>query len=41
VRTVEDARRLRVAGADAVLVGEALVRATDPAALLATLREVG
>jgi indole-3-glycerol phosphate synthase len=40
IRTVEDARRLRAAGADAVLVGEALVRATDPAALLATLREV-
>jgi indole-3-glycerol phosphate synthase len=40
VRTVEDARRLRAAGVDAVLVGEALVRAADPAALLAALAEV-
>jgi indole-3-glycerol phosphate synthase len=40
VRTVEDARRLREAGVDAVLVGEALVRAADPAALLAALTEV-
>jgi indole-3-glycerol phosphate synthase len=40
VRTVADARLLRAAGADAVLVGEALVRATDPAALLAALGAV-
>ncbi len=40
VKTVDDARAMRVAGADAVLVGEALVRAADPAALLATLAAV-
>jgi indole-3-glycerol phosphate synthase len=34
VRTVEDARRLRRAGAANLLVGEALVRAVDPGALL-------
>ena len=34
VRTVEDARRLRRAGAANLLVGEALVRAADPGALL-------
>jgi indole-3-glycerol phosphate synthase len=34
VRTVEDARRLRRAGAANLLVGEALVRAPDPGALL-------
>ncbi|HTN51769.1 MAG TPA: indole-3-glycerol phosphate synthase TrpC [Anaeromyxobacter sp.] len=34
VRTAEDARRLRRAGAANLLVGEALVRATDPGALL-------
>jgi indole-3-glycerol phosphate synthase len=40
IRTLEDARRMREAGADAVLIGEALVRAHDPAALLASLAEV-
>lgn len=40
IRTVEDARRMREAGADAVLVGEALVRAPDPGAFLASLLEV-
>ncbi|WP_243338482.1 indole-3-glycerol phosphate synthase TrpC [Anaeromyxobacter soli] len=34
VRTPEDARRLRRAGAANLLVGEALVRASDPGALL-------
>jgi indole-3-glycerol phosphate synthase len=34
VRTAEDARRLRRAGATNLLVGEALVRAADPGALL-------
>jgi indole-3-glycerol phosphate synthase len=34
VRTPEDARRLRRAGAANLLVGEALVRAADPGALL-------
>ncbi len=33
VRSGEDARRMAAAGFDAVLVGEALVRATDPEAL--------
>ena len=37
VRTAADARRLRAAGAANLLVGEALVRAADPAALLAEL----
>jgi indole-3-glycerol phosphate synthase len=34
IRSVDDARRMADAGFDAVLVGEALVRADDPAALL-------
>jgi indole-3-glycerol phosphate synthase len=33
-----DARRMRDAGADAVLVGEALMRAGDPAAVIEELR---
>ena len=37
VRTPEDARRLRAAGAPNLLVGEALVRAADPGALLRAL----
>jgi indole-3-glycerol phosphate synthase len=37
VRTAEDARRLRLAGAPNLLVGEALVRAADPGALLRAL----
>lgn len=36
--TVDDARRMRDAGYDAVLVGEALVRAQDPAGLIKALR---
>jgi indole-3-glycerol phosphate synthase len=34
IRTVDDARRLRAAGAPNLLVGEALVRAADPGALI-------
>lgn len=34
----EDARRVRAAGAHAVLVGEALMKAADPAALIAEFR---
>jgi len=34
IRTAADARRMRDAGADAILVGEALMRAPDPAAVL-------
>jgi indole-3-glycerol phosphate synthase len=37
IRTAADARRLRKAGASNLLVGEALVRAPDPARLLAEL----
>lgn len=36
--TPDDARRMARAGYDAVLVGEALVRAEDPAALIASFR---
>jgi len=38
VRSSADAQRLREAGADAVLVGESLMRAADPAAVIAELR---
>ena len=38
VRTGADARRLRAAGAVNLLVGEALVRAADPGALLRELQ---
>lgn len=37
VKTVDDARRLRAAGATNFLIGEALVRSADPAAFLAQL----
>ncbi len=37
VRTPDDARRLRAAGASNLLVGEALVRAADPGALVRAL----
>ena len=38
VATPEDADRIRRSGADAALVGEALMRAGDKAAMLAALR---
>jgi indole-3-glycerol phosphate synthase len=38
ISTVADARRARAAGAHAVLVGEALMRAADPARLIAEFR---
>jgi indole-3-glycerol phosphate synthase len=37
IHTSADARRMREAGADAILVGEALMRAADPAAMLREL----
>ena len=37
VRTPDDARRLRAAGASNLLIGEALMRASDPAAFLRSL----
>jgi len=37
--TAADAARARAAGADAVLVGEALMRAADPAALIAAFQQ--
>ncbi|HEX2646954.1 MAG TPA: indole-3-glycerol phosphate synthase TrpC [Candidatus Dormibacteraeota bacterium] len=37
IHTAEDARRVREAGADAILVGEALMRASDPAARIKEL----
>src|SRR4029077_2918326 len=37
VPTVEDARRMREAGADAILVGESLRRAEDPVARIREL----
>ena len=40
IRDVADARRVADAGFDAVLVGEALVRAADPAALAGALAAV-
>jgi indole-3-glycerol phosphate synthase len=40
VRTAADARRLRAAGAANLLVGEALVRAEDPAALMREMMDV-
>ncbi len=39
VSTPEDAARLKAAGADAILVGEAMMRAADKAAFLNALRE--
>jgi indole-3-glycerol phosphate synthase len=39
IRTVDDLRRVRDAGADAVLVGETLVRSGDPAATLRSWKE--
>lgn len=37
VRSAEDVRRLRAEGADAILVGEVLMRAADPAAVCSDL----
>jgi indole-3-glycerol phosphate synthase len=37
IHSMDDARRMREAGADAILVGEALMRAADPAAKLREL----
>jgi indole-3-glycerol phosphate synthase len=37
IRTVDDARRMREAGADAILVGESLMRAEDPASRIREL----
>lgn len=38
VRDADDARSLRAAGYDAILVGETLVRASDPAAVIRSLK---
>jgi len=40
IHSVDDARRLREAGADAILVGEMLMRAPDPAARLRELASI-
>jgi indole-3-glycerol phosphate synthase len=40
IRTADDARRMRESGADAILVGEALMRSADPAAKLRELAGV-
>lgn len=40
IRSLDDARRMAAAGFDAVLVGEALVRASEPAALVRAFREI-
>jgi indole-3-glycerol phosphate synthase len=37
IHSAEDARRMREAGADAILVGELLMRSADPAAQLRAL----
>ena len=37
IHTPEDARRMREAGADAILVGEVLMRSPDPAACIREL----
>jgi indole-3-glycerol phosphate synthase len=41
IASVDDARPLAAAGYDAVLVGESLVRSSDPAAAVAGLRAIG
>jgi indole-3-glycerol phosphate synthase len=41
IRSADDARPLAAAGYHAVLVGESLVRASDPAAAVAALRTIG
>ncbi len=40
IHTVDDARRMREAGADAILVGEMLMRAADPVACLRELASI-
>jgi len=40
IRSVDDARRMREAGADAILVGEMLMRAADPVATLQGLASI-
>jgi Indole-3-glycerol phosphate synthase len=40
ILSLDDARRMREAGADAVLVGELLVRDGDPASMVAALRSL-
>jgi indole-3-glycerol phosphate synthase len=40
IRSVDDVGRMAAAGFDAVLVGEALVRAVDPAALVQAFASV-
>jgi len=40
IRSVDDARRMREAGADAILVGEMLMRAPDPVACLRDLTSI-
>jgi indole-3-glycerol phosphate synthase len=40
IRTAEDLRRVMAAGAHAVLIGEALMRAADPRALLEGFRAI-
>ncbi len=39
IRTIDDLKRVRAAGADAVLIGETLVKAPDPAATLTQWKE--
>jgi indole-3-glycerol phosphate synthase len=41
LRTIADVARVREAGADAVLIGEALMKASDPAALIQDFRCAG
>ena len=41
IHSAEDARRMREAGADAILVGELLMRSTDPAAQIRALSTPG
>ncbi len=41
INTADDAARVRAAGARAVLVGEALMRAADPGALITAIRAAG
>ena len=40
IKSAADARRMREAGADAILVGELLMRAADPAACIRELASI-